>query len=224
MSWHLVRCAFGRLLPKIRDTIRSEVGEAECFFREEMVLQRGLLVNRRYPLFETPYIFADWPTEDAVAWHAVKRIRGVVSIAGGVYPAVISAGEVEAWQSLANDSGLVSIDDMFRLPEFEAGDILEFSLGAFEEKVGEFVGYKGRSVGVKIPFLGSETVIYLSPNIVRRRSESEPDLATTSALDSRTHRYRRSKRGGRVDKSRYDTAESNFPVTRGAPPLLSMAI
>jgi hypothetical protein len=176
-------------LEGVASIIRSEVGEAECFYRMELINFRGVMVYRRYPLFQTPYIFADWPTEDAEAWHRVKRIRGVVSILGGTLPACVPAEEVEAWKILADFEGVISQETLSRVA-FKVGEMVEFTFGAFDEKIGQVIGYRGQAVGVKIPFLGGETVIYLSPNILRCVERAPDDPV------SRTRRCRRNKRGG----------------------------
>jgi hypothetical protein len=215
LSWHLVRCIRGHFLESVTLAIRSEVGPAECFYRRETLVLRGTIVHRRYPLFQIPYIFADWVTEDADAWHRVKSIRGVSSILGGVLPACVPVEEVEAWRLLADLEGVISEETLSRIA-FEVGESVEFTFGAFEEKIGEVVGYRGQAVGVKISFLGGETVIYLAPNILRC-VERAPDNPV-----SRTRRCRRNKRGG--ERRRWASRDGRFLVDGGASPISVGAI
>jgi transcription antitermination factor NusG len=211
LGWHLVRCGSWKALPQVTSELLGEVGPAECFYRDELVLRSGRAVVCRFPLFQTPYIFASWETRDPVIWHVVNRIRGVAEIIGGEIPAVISTAEVEAWRSLADADGVISQDALAR-SRFEIGDPVEFTDGSFSDYPGVFVGFRGQSMGVKIAFLGRETVIYLSPNIVRR-VECAPDLV------SRTHRCRRNKRGGEDYRRRQTSVEGRFTVACGAPPI-----
>lgn len=197
MSWHLVRCATSRVLCYVTEEIRSEVGPAECFYREEESLRAsgGMVVQRR-PLFQTPYIFAAWETTDPYAWHAVRAIRGVAEIVPGEQrpgtlwrePAVVRDSEVAAWRALADDEGVVN-GSTFHTARFEIGDRVEFTFGAFENKVGTFAGMAGRLAGVKIPFLGGETVIYLWPNLLCL-------IERAPGTTSRTRPCRRKQRGG----------------------------
>lgn len=210
MAWHLVRCASGVAMPIVAESLRGIVASTECFYRVERVPLRGTMVTRKFPLFDTPYVFANWETHDPVTWHEVRRVRGVREIIGGVVPAVVSDVEVSSWRALVDDNGVLDVSEA-RLALFEIGHQVTFTLGSFEDTLGEVVGFRGQSVGIKFCFLGRDNVVYLPPNIVCLAGRvPDPDHEV-----SRARRCRRSKRGRRSSGRRHTIGAGLAPMKCG---------
>lgn len=173
-NWHLVRASRSRDLDKVIKSLSTFLPLVICLYRIEETI--------KVPLFQTPYIFALWETGDASTWHLVRWTRGVAEIVGGAVPAIVPQVEVDSWRALANEDSIIDEQTLFE-QRFRLGQTVQFSYGSFEDLTGEFMGFRGNSAGVKIPFLGRQTIVYIPVDLVRQvdvakqtftRDESRP--------------------------------------------------
>lgn len=186
-NWHLVRAARSRDLDRVVKSLSIFLPNVVCLYRMEN--------HVKVPLFQTPYLFASWATKDAAIWHLVRRTRGVSEIVGGADPAVVPEVELESWRALANDLGIID-EVTFLNQRFKIGQKVLFSYGSFEDLVGEFVGFKGNSAGIKIPLLGRPVVVYVPTNLVT----GQVDVAKQTLKESRPRVMRRdSRKWQRID-------------------------
>jgi transcription antitermination factor NusG len=182
-DWHLVRAARSRDLERVTKSLSRLLPSVVCLYRIEHQV--------KVPLFQTPYLFAAWATADAAAWHTVRWTAGVAEIVGGATPAIISEVEVASWRALADLDGVVDQQTLLE-QRFTVGDCIEFSYGSFEERPGEFIGFRGNSAGIKIPFMGRQTIVYVPVNLVRRVEDAAKQTFTRD--ESRSRQMRRNTR------------------------------
>lgn len=197
LEWHLVRCAHASRLGFVRDELRAIVDEVLALYRvsdtREGVVRFKPRQARRQPLFQTPYLFAAWPTGDGATWHRVRWQPGVAEIIGGALPAIIPSIEVENWKRLATVDGLVENEKVLA---FDAGDLVSFDFGLFEQKIGTFVEVSGQDAAIEISILGRPTVVYV-PITKVFFVKSAADSRLTVPKRSRFRRMRRPNRDER---------------------------
>lgn len=181
-NWHLVRATRSRDLDRVIKSLSVFLPSVVCLYRVEEA--------SKVPLFQTPYIFAAWVTSDAATWHLVRWTLGVAEIVGGATPAIVPEVEVDSWRALADVDGVVD-QQTFHGQRFKIGEQVQFSHGSFEEKQGEFTGFRGNSAGIKIPFLGRQTIVYIPTHLVSRVDVVKQ---TFSRDESRPRKMRRDTR------------------------------
>lgn len=153
-DWHLVRVSKYSRLPWVEQQAKKLVEQALVLYRIEPGSRRPL------PLFQTPYLFAAWPTLDAEAWLALRWLPGVSGIIGSYPPACLTEKDVDKWRLLANDEGVVDYDRALDLG-LKENDIVSFTFGEFEGMLGRFVKLEGRAAAVEISLLGTLTIVYV---------------------------------------------------------------
>lgn len=178
-NWHLVRATRSRDLSRVVESLSLFLPNVVCLYRIEEKI--------KVPLFHTPYVFAAWATNDAAIWHLVRWTQGVAEIVGGAIPAVVSEVEIDSWRALADADGIIDKQTLLE-QRFRIGQEVSFSYGSFEERKGEFVGFRGNSAGIKIPFLGRQTIVYIPVNLVCQVD------AAKQILESRPRQMRRDTR------------------------------
>lgn len=165
MLWHVVRAHPGREIAVVK-ALKSTI-EVFCPLRRSVSVVRGRKTEQLYSLFPG-YLFASWVS--AEDWHRVIGTDGVAGIIGGEFPTPIPLGLVESWRDR------VDSDDVFiqltsigtpKIYDFNVGDPIIFTYGAFESYSGVCLEIHDETVTVKFSLLGRPLEIYVPANCCR---------------------------------------------------------
>jgi hypothetical protein len=124
-DWHVVWTRPGHERRAASDlcTVAPGTIDGFCPSARASYWRRGRIINQALPLIAR-VAFGRWPTDDAAAWHAVRRTIGVVGIlnepGGGERPRVVRDRNFENWWRSCDDAWIVPAASL-RLSELKRG-------------------------------------------------------------------------------------------------------
>jgi transcription antitermination factor NusG len=159
--WYVARLKAGNSRTAIHELTKQGFENYYPQMRTTRILHGGRVINATEPVFPN-YLFLK-SLANAACWRAIYTTRGVIKLLGNSCPCPLLDREVEQLQQRER-AGLLSHGGKRQIRQ---GDLVEFKCGSFLGLQGICQWTRRERIGVLLSFLGGDTVVTSSRDLLK---------------------------------------------------------